>query len=315
MSALQDRLEEYLAVRRSLGYKLREPACCLRKFVALADHEGSEHITVELALRWATQATKAQPATWAARLGMVRCFATWCNALDPRTEVPPKGLLPHRYRRKRPYIYRDAEIDQVVDAARQLPSAKGLRAPTYATIFGLLAVTGMRVSEATALDRRDVDLAEGILTVRRTKLDRSRFVPVHPTTRDALADYAECRDRAVMVCFTEAFFISERGTRITGCSTRYNFAKVSRDVGLREPSGGHRHGRGPRLHDMRHRFAVRTLLDWYRAGLDVEREIPKLATYLGHVHVNDTYWYLEAVPELLELATARLVDGHKEGEA
>ena len=315
MSNLQDRLDEYLTVRRSLGYELRAPARCLRKFVALADREGADYITTELALRWATLPTDAQPATWAARLGMVRRFAAWCKASDPRTEVPPKGLLPHRYRRTQPHIYGDAEIERVVSAARLLPSAKGLRAHSYATVFGLLSVTGMRVSEALALDRRDVDLGEGVLAVRRTKFGRSRFVPVHPTTCDALADYAERRDRTVPVCFAEAFFVSERGTRITDCSTRYNFAKVSRDVGLRKPAGGNRHGHGPRLHDMRHRFAVRTLLDWYRAGLDVEREIPKLATYLGHVHLNDTYWYLEAVPELLELATARLLDGQEEGQA
>lgn len=313
MSCLQNMLDEYLAVRRSLGYELREQAFCLRKFVAFADTEGTDHITTDLALRWATQSAHVQPATRAGRLGMVRRFAKWCSASDPRTEVPPEGLLPHKYRRMRPYIYSDDEIDKVVEAASQLPSPKRLRAHTYSTVFGLLAVTGMRVSEAVALNRRHVDLEDGILTVRRTKFGRSRFVPVHPTTCDSLREYAERRDRVVAVYFTDAFFASERGTRITGCSTRYNFAKVSRQVGLRKPAGGCRHGRGPRLHDMRHRFAVRTLLDWYRAGLDVERELPKLATYLGHVHVNDTYWYLEAVPELLELATARLVDGREEG--
>jgi integrase/recombinase XerD len=164
----------------------------------------------------------------------------------------------------------------------------------------------MRVSEVLALDREDVDLEEGVLRIRRTKFGKSRLVAVHESTRQILVAYARARDRIVHQPATAAFFLSESGRRVTGWATRSNFAKVSREVGLRVPTKGCRHGRGPRLHDMRHRFAACTLLNWYRAGIDVEREIPKLATYLGHVHVNETYWYLEAVPELLELATRRL---------
>jgi len=149
-----------------------------------------------------------------------------------------------------------------------------------------------------------VNLEEGILKIRRTKFGKSRLVPVHESTRQVLMDYARKRDRAVRAPTQVAFFLSERGIRVTEWATRYNFAKVSREVGLR--SSGRSHGHGPRLHDMRHRFAARTLVDWYRGGIDVERELPKLATYLGHVHVNDTYWYIEAIPELLELATLRL---------
>ena len=170
----------------------------------------------------------------------------------------------------------------------------------------------MRVSEAVGLDRQDVDLDAAILNIRRTKFGKSRLVPLHASTRDALKDYAEVRDRLVPTATTPAFFVSERAGRITHWSTRYNFAKVSRQVGLRAPAGGHRHGHGPRLHDLRHRFAARTLVDWYRAGRDVEREMPKLSTYLGHVHTGDTYWYIEAVPELLQLATERLVDKYEE---
>jgi integrase len=228
------------------------------------------------------------------------------SASDRDTEVPPPGLLPCRYRRQRPYLYSDAEIEGLVRAASQLPSAAGLKGHTFATIFGLLAVTGLRVSEALALDRDDVDLQEGVLRIRRTKFGKSRLVAVHESTRQTLADYARQRDRVIQRPATAAFFLSERGGRVTEWATRYNFAKVSRAVGLRAPTTNCRHGRGPRLHDMRHRFAVCTLLGWYRAGIDVEREIPKLATYLGHVHVNETYWYIEAVPALLELATRRL---------
>jgi integrase len=306
MSTLREASEQYLRLRRELGYRLRGPGGLLRNFVAFAEREGASHVSTDLALRWAQQPPDAQPATWALRLGVVRRFAVWLSARDRRTEVPPAGLLPCRYRRKRPYLYSDAEIERLVRTAGGLPSAAGLKGRTFATIFGLLAVTGLRVSEALALDREDVDLEEGILQIRRTKFGKSRLVAVHESTRQALADYARERDRVVQRPATEAFFLSERGRRVTEWVTRYNFAKVSRAVGLRAPTTNCRHGRGPRLHDMRHRFAICTLLGWYRAGIDVEREIPKLATYLGHVHVNETYWYLEAVPELLELATRRL---------
>jgi len=306
MSKLRQAAGEYLQLRRQLGYQLRGVDRVLQAFVAFADREGFSHVTVDLALRWAQQPSGVQPATWAWRLRVVRRFAVWLSASDRRTEVPPAGLLPCRYRRRRPYIYSDAEIDDLVRAADRLPSAAGLKGRTYAAIFGLLAVTGMRVSEVLALDREDVDLDEGVLRIRRAKFGKSRLVAVHESTRQALADYARERDRVVNQPAAVAFFLSEGGSRVTGWATRYNFAKVSRAVGLRAAAEGRRHGRGPRLHDMRHRFAVCVLLNWYRAGVDVEREVPKLATYLGHVHVNETYWYLEAVPELLELATRRL---------
>jgi integrase len=306
MSTLREDSEQYLRLRRELGYKLREPAGLLRNFVTFAEREGADHVSTDLALRWAQQPPGAQPATWAGRLSVVRRFAVWLSAKDRRTEVPPAGLLPCRYRRKRPYLYSDKEIENIVRAAGLLPSAAGLKGRTFATIFGLLAVTGLRVSEALALDRQDVDLEEGVLRIRRTKFGKSRLVAIHESTREALADYARQRDRVVHRGATEAFFLSERGRRVTEWATRYNFAKVSRQLGLRAPTTNCRHGRGPRLHDMRHRFAACTLLNWYRDGIDVEREIPKLATYLGHVHVNETYWYIEAVPELLELAARRL---------
>jgi integrase len=302
---LEQALNDYLRLRRSLGYRLREPEGLLRGFVAFLQAEGAGYITRELALRWATQPAKAQPATWAGRLGIVRRFAIWHSATEPRTEIPPVGLLPHRYRRKPPHIYSDEEIEKVLRRAQHLPSPNGLRARTYTTLFGLLVATGMRVNEALGLDQVDVDLERGILHIRRTKFGKSRYVPVHPSTVEALKKYAEVRDRLFPAPLIPAFFISEKGSRITEWIARYTFAKLSQRVGLRASAKGH--GHGPRLQDMRHRFAARTLIHWYRAGLDVERELPKLSTYLGHVHVNDTYWYLEAVPELLQLATDRLI--------
>ena len=310
MSQLQQALTDYVAIRRGLGFQFRLPASCLRKFVAFLQGEGAPFITTELALRWATQPEKAQPSTWVWRLGMVRRFAKWHQATDPRTEIPPENILCHRYQRKTPHIYSDGEIALLLQRAEQLPSSNGLRAHTYTTLFGLLAVCGMRTNEAVGLDRADVDLHQGILTIRRAKFGKSRHVPVHPSTVLALGKYAANRDRLFPTPQTSAFFLSERGTRITDCMARYTFAKISQQLGLRPKATGH--GRGPRLLDMRHRFAARTLINWYRTGLDVERELPKLATYLGHVHINETYWYLEAVPELLQLATDRLI-GRPEG--
>ncbi len=305
MKRLEQALNDYLRIRRSLGYRLREPEGLLRNFVAFLQAERAPYITRQLALRWATQPAKAQPATWAGRLGIIRRFAIWHSATAPHTEIPPAGLLPHRYRRKPPHIYSDEEIETLLRLTQQLPSPKGLRARSYTTLFGLLVATGMRVNEALGLDRPDVDLKLGILHIRRTKFGKSRYVPVHPSTVEALKKYAEVRDRLSPAPLIPAFFISEKGSRITEWIARYTFAKLSQRVGLRASAKGH--GHGPRLQDMRHRFAARTLIHWYRAGLDVERELPKLSTYLGHVHVNDTYWYLEAVPELLQLATDRLI--------
>jgi site-specific recombinase XerD len=256
--------------------------------------------------------TAKEPATLADRLNIVRRFAIWRSAADVHTEVPPKNLMPYRYHRKPPYIYSDEEIESLVGTARKLPSPKGLRGPTYATLFGLIAATGMRISEAVSLDRQDVDLKDKLLSIRESKFRKSRLVPVHVTTRDALSDYANSRDQVLHRLQSVAFFVSERATRVTAWAARDNFAVVSRRIGIRKKIKGKRVGCGPRLHDMRHRFAAKTLVDWYRAGINVEREIHKLSTYLGHGHVNDTYWYLEAVPELLELATQRLMEERRE---
>ena len=203
-----------------------------------------------------------------------------------------------------------------------MPSRAGLRGPTLATLFGLIVVTGMRISEAVKLNRSDVDLSEGVLTIRRTKFGKSRLVPVHPSTRMALAKYAELRDRVLGNLATPAFFVLEQGQRIADGVARQYFARVSRQLGHRTLSQGlsgrrrvrmrTRHGRGPRLHDLRHRFAAYTLLKWYRDGVDVEKELPKLATYLGHCNINYTYWYIEAVPELLQLAAERVASPRRE---
>ncbi len=305
MNPLDQAVTDYLSIRRSLGFQLHEVETHLRSFVRFLQAEGTSCITRELALRWATQSKDVQPSTWAWRLAVVRRFAIWHSATEPRTEIPPAGLLPHRYRRKPPYIYTKKEIEQLLGQTQQLLSPTGLRAHSYTTLFGLLVATGMRLGEALNLDRPDVDLRLGILYIRRAKFGKSRYVPVHPTTADALKRYAAVRDRVFPTLTTPAFFISEHGRRIGMTMAEETFARLSQQIGLRGPTP-HR-GRCPRLLDMRHVFASRTLVHWYRTGIDVERELPKLATYLGHVHMRYTYWYLEAVPELLQLATNRLI--------
>lgn len=310
MTGLREALEEYIAIRRSLGFDFRASAHWLRNFVTFAEREEASVITVDLALSWVKH-RDVEAATMSARLGMVRRFAAYRLAEDPRTEVPPAGLLPYRYRRKPPYIYSDGEVDRLIEAAAALPSKRGFRGRTCATLFGLVAVTGLRMGEAIGLDREDVGLDAGVITVRRTKFGHTRLVPIHDSTRLALLRYSVRRDEAFRTPMTRAFFVSDRGTRFKIGTAQYNFARVCQQIGLRTPTEGYGHGHGPRLHDLRHRFAVKTMIDWYRAGRDAERELPKLSTYLGHVHVADTYWYLEAVPELLELATQRLIDNHE----
>jgi integrase len=235
-------------------------------------------------------------------LGIVRRFAQYCSAIDPRTTIPSSDLLPYRHQRPTPYIYRDKEITRLLDAARQLPSVTGLRPHTYATLFGLYAATGMRCSEPLQLNRDDVDLADGVLTIHGTKFGKSRYVPLHISAQGALQHYATRRDRLCPTPDCPSFFLSERGTRLSQWSVRWTFVKLSRQIGLRGASDS----RGPRLHDLRHRLAVSTLLHWHRRGVDVERHLPALSTYLGHAHITDTYWYLTATPELLRYALRRV---------
>jgi len=302
MSELQTALQEYLNIRRQLGFKLRDEGSILPKFVLFVEQEGASFITRDLALRWAMQPKDVLPARWADRLRMVRLFAQYQSAADPRTEILPQGLLPYYYHRKAPYIYTDKEIKRLLEAVKQLPSKIGLRPYTYYTLFGLLAVTGMRMSESVSLQCKDVDLTQGILTIVQTKFGKSRLLPLHPSAQRVLKQYECRRDRICPNPQDPNFFLSESGSRLTGGNVRHTFVKLSRQVGLRGPHASH----GPRLHDLRHAFAVRTILNWYREDIDVERQLPKLATYLGHTHVHDTYWYLSAVPELMQLAIKRM---------
>lgn len=306
MNRLRKAVKDYLEMRRALGYKLSKAAVLLPQFVDFLRQQGSSVITIPLALQWAQSNKRVQPAEWAQRLTIVRCFARHWSATDPRTQIPPWGLLPHRPERARPYLYSDEEVRQLLQSARRLGGLRGL---TYYCLFGLLCVTGMRLSEALNIRSVDVDLVAGVLTVRGAKFGKSRLVPIHASTQKVLSEYLRYRDSA----FTRElsyFFVSKRGNRLDRGEVRRTFYALSREIGLRDPTASH----GPRLHDFRHRLAVRTLVQWYRSGQDVERRLPVLSTYLGHVHVSDTYWYLTACPELMGLAVKRL-EKHWEGQS
>jgi len=305
MNALSKELDRYLSIRRSLGYTLSTDERILRRFTAFAEREHAEHVSSALFLRWKEAFGKANNQTWAHRLGTVRVFAQWLHSLDSSHEIPPRSLIPNRARRPHPHIYSEDDIRRIVRAAAELPSINGIRARTCSTLFGLIAVTGLRVSEALSLDAADVDLEAGAITVRKGKFGKARLVPVTDCTRTQLAGYAKERDR-LLGAPSRAFFVSDSGKRLTDCAARYNFAAVCRTIGLRRAEKYKRHGRGPRIHDLRHTFAVRTLLNWYRHHAEPAREMIKLSTYLGHADPVNTYWYLEAIPELLELASQRV---------
>lgn len=297
MSAFRKAVRDYINLRRSLGYKLVDTASLLADFVSFLENKAAVHITIPLALEWA-QKKSAQPAEWSRRLTAVRGFARHWSATDPKTQIPPWSLLPHRPRRARPYLYTDKEINDLLGAAKQLGGRLGL---TYYSLLGLLSVSGLRISEALNLKIEEVDLVKGIFVIAGSKFGKSRLVPIHASTREVLLRYARDRDRAFgrKLSF---FFVSRRGNRLDAGQVRRTFYRLSRTIGLRGPTASH----GPRLHDFRHRFAAQILVNWYRSGQDPERRLPILSTYLGHGHVSDTYWYLTICPELMGLVVKRL---------
>jgi integrase/recombinase XerD len=304
MGIIRKDIKRYLQERRALGFKLDEPEHLLYQFDDYLEKLQATIITRKLAVKWACLSDKCKPSHWAKRLSVVRVFARYYSATNPRTEIPPQGLLPYKYQRAKPYIYTENQIIQLINAARKLNSKRGLRASTYATLFGLLAVTGMRISEIVTLDREDANLAEGILIVRKAKLDRVRLIPIHASTVKALQDYIQCRDQVYSTPKTKRFFVSEAGTILTPFAVRYIFNKLSCQIGLRCPSDRF----GPRIHDFRHTVAVNMVRDWYKRGKNVEKLLPQLAMFLGHRHLNDTYWYMTATPELLTLAAKRAAE-------
>ncbi len=298
MSSLRAALAEYLAVRRALGYNLDTAERLLSQFIDYLEARGEQRITIEHALAWATL-PDGHPGYHAHRMQTVRRFARYLHAADPAVEVPPAGLLTGRSRRATPYLYTDLEIAALIAAAGALGTAH--RTATFQTLIGLLDVTGMRLGEALGLDRDDLDIGHGVLTVHG-KYGKARELPIHPSAVEALGRYLRRRDRPPSPPGERALLVSEAGTRLLASNVQHAFGKLRRRAGIAPRSAVCR----PRIHDIRHSFAVRTLLDAYRAGVDVGARLASLSTYLGHLEPAMTYWYLDAAPELMGLAAERL---------
>jgi integrase len=300
MTGLETALRDYLALRRSMGFKLQRAEKLLGQFVDHCGAVGTDVVTAEVALQWATLPEDASRNWVCHRLCVARGFSRHLALIDERHEVVPTSLVPHRPTRATPFLYTEDEVRALMAAAGTLRAP--IRQATFEVVVGLLWATGMRVGEALGLDRGDVDLAHGVLTVREAKFGKSRELPVHETTVAALRAYAKRRDQLFPLAATPAFLVSAAGRRVRYDNFHQTYLKLVREAGLIRRSPACR----PRPHDLRHSFAVRTLIEWYRDGVDVEACIPRLSTYLGHVHPANTYWYLSAAPELLGLAAQRL---------
>jgi integrase len=298
--SLRDRLADYLALRRALGYRLDRPQKLLGQFLDHLEPLGESRVTVAVALDWARLPTNGSSNWWAYRLSVVRGFAAYLHVLDPGHEVPAADLLPQRPLRASPYLYSAADVAALIAATSTLRTA--LRRATFSTLIGLLAVTGIRVGEAITLDRSDIDLGAGRLVVRHGKFDKARELALHPTTVDALRRYQLLRDRLAPVTGTSALFVSTAGTRLLYCNVHHTFHRLVPEAGLTPRSSSCR----PRIHDLRHSFAVQAMLDAYAAGENGQTRLTLLSTWLGHVHPGSTYWYLSASPELMAVAGQRL---------
>lgn len=314
MKSLRKTVVEYLELRRGLGFKLDRIETRLGQFLSFMDERRTSRITTDLALEFATQDSRLSPATISDRLSAVRGFARYRRGIDSTTEIPPLGLLPKKQQPALPYIYSETEITRLLEGAKNYPSWNRFSGPWWARfqawnfycIFGLLAVTGMRIGEVLNLRTADIDWSEGVLTIRNAKFGKSRLVPLHHSTLKALETFVQHRDRFFARLNPQPevshLFVTSRGSRLDVRHIDRVFLCISRQIGLRGPDSSH----GPRLHDFRHRFAIETLLRWYRDDEPVDRLLPVLSTYLGHTHVTSTYWYLRCTPELMAAAGERL---------
>ncbi len=306
MIPIFERVEQYLSQRDQFGTGLSEkPTRELRKLAEFAASQGAEVLTVDLILRWKQQCGTASQVVWRNRLSHVRCFARWLRSLEPTTEVPPADLIPAPSVRPRPYIYTCDEIQALLAAAEKMPRRAAVVGPACAALFGLMAVTGIRSGEAVAVNDEDLHADDAVIHIRHAKNNRTRVLPVTQCTLENLLEYQALRERLVGTTDEPALFVGERGQRLSCDQVYCYFDRAAQMIGLREPQPNGRRGTGPRLHDLRHSFAVHTLIDWYRDGLDVDGEMYKLSTWLGHKSPRESYWYLESVPELLALAAER----------
>lgn len=305
-TALRTALADYLSLRRALGFQLANAGRLLGQFVGYLEQHAITTVTTEHALAWATLPAGASPRWWSIRLSAVRGFAAYLHSLDPCVPVPPAGLIRAGSCRATPYLYSDAEIRSLLQAAASLRPR--LRAATYHNLISLLAITGIRIGEAIGLDDADLDLEGGLLVVRNSKFNKHRLVPLHRTAIEALIDYRRLRHNAHRRPASPALFLSGTGTRLWHSNINLTFARLLEQAGLTRRSAACR----PRIHDLRHSFAVATLLRWYRDGADIPAMMPRLSTYLGHCDPQHTFWYLSTAPELMALAGQRL-QTHLEG--
>jgi integrase len=303
MNSLRECLHEYLAMRRALGFRLKKDERLLLEFAAFMERRRAKRITVKLSIKWAQRTGSTDRNYHAGRLRAIRSFARYRILIDPHTEIPSADILPRQRRVFHPHLYSEDEIRRLLAATLQRRrSATSISRWARFTLFGLLSVTGLRVSEALNLDLEDVDLDQGILTIRNSKFGKSRLVPVHPSTRAALVDYLRRRNEYFADRPIVPFFVSRHGTRMGYRALHDTFLILLRKLGLRKPSDR----QGPRLHDLRHSMAVEVLRRCGRSGADPERRLPALATYLGHTNLSHTYWYLHQNPSLMKQAMTRL---------
>ncbi len=295
-------LEDYLAMRRGLGFKLHTDGIALSSFVSFMALHDKDYITTELALTWAKSSLTAQAVQWAKRLGFVRGFARYCKAIDQRSEVPPSDLLTINYQRPTPYLFTDSDICRLLAGTKQLSLYDPFFEQVLYCLFGLLSVTGMRISEALALTMDDVDLETGVLTVRHAKFGKSRLLPLHETTLTILTEYLEQREVFLADQQSHHWFVGKLKKKLDYSFVNKHFVNLMKSI----RSDTQTTGRKPHMHDLRHHFAITVLTRWYRNGQDVERCLPTLSAYLGHVETRDTYWYLSACPELMGAAKSRL---------
>lgn len=308
-TSLQTRVERYLVERRRLGFSARTQAYALRSFVRhvqTVGHRGP--LTVEVMADWARRDShgSSDPLTWARRLKLLRSFLRWLQQYEPRTEVPDDAIFGRLPERQAPHIYSEQEIVDLLAAARRLGPTPGLRGVIFETLFGLIASTGMRISEALSLRNEDVDLRCGMLTIHQTKFGKSRQVPMHLSTVEALSRYCWMRNLAGESAQDDApFFVGTRGRRRGLPLSTHQVERVF--AGLREQLGWRNRGthHAPRIHDLRHTFVVRRIVLWQAQGVDIDQAMLSLSTYVGHAMVTNTYWYLSAVPELMSLAAGR----------
>jgi len=301
---MQERVEDYLAERRRLGFELVSPGRALMSFARFVDTRSPPRpLTAEVMSEWARRDTRKRdtPVTWANRLKPLRPFARYLRQFEPRTEVPDASLFGPLPQRQAPHIYREEEIVDLLATARALAPTGGLRPAAYATLFGLIASAGLRVSEALHLLNADVDLKLGTITVRQTKFAKSRQLPLHPSAVEALRSYRRTRNRHLAVTTDMPFFVSKKGKALGSRQVNRVFEQLRQQLGWVN-RGAHA---APRIHDLRHHFAVRRLMLWHEQGTDIDQAMLALSTYMGHVKISNTYWYLTAVPELMALAAEK----------